>query len=185
MKINKDNYLRQLRLHDEKALVWVIEEYNGLVTAIVRKKLYALPQYHEERISDVFLGVWKNIEYYDEYKNSFQNWIAGIARFKSVDYLRKYLRELQTESIEDVTIAAPDDSYDRIMAKEVSREVEQMLSCLRPKDRELFTKLYVEDKSFEEVSAETGMTKDVIYNRVSRGKKKIRKLFPVREGSGQ
>lgn len=185
MKINKDNYLRQLRLHDEKALVWVIEEYNGLVTAIVRKKLYALPQYHEECISDVFLGVWKNIEYYDEYKNPFQNWIAGIARFKAVDYLRRYLRELQTEPLLDVTAAASDDTYDRIMAEEVSEEVEQMLSCLTPKDQQLFRKLYLEDKSFEEVSAETGMKKDVIYNRVSRGKKKIRRLFPAREGSRQ
>lgn len=184
MKINENNFLKQLHLRNEKALVWVIEEYSGLVTSIVRKRLYTLPQYQEECVSDVFLGVWNNIESYDETKNSFRNWIGGIARFKAISYLRKYLREEKTEPIENVTAVSGEDSLERVIADEISKETLEMLNCLKEKDRKLFEKLYLEDKSFEQVSQETGMKKEVIYNRVSRGKKKIRKLFSVGEGAG-
>lgn len=43
-------------------------------------------------------------------------------------------------------------------------------------------KLYVEEMEPEEVSRQTGMKKDVIYNRVSRGRRKIRKLFSTQKG---
>ena len=58
----------------------------------------------------------------------------------------------------------------------------RLLSCLSPEDRELFMKLYVEEMEPEEVSRQTGMKKDVIYNRVSRGRRKIRKLFSTQKG---
>ena len=46
-----------------------------------------------------------------------------------------------------------------MIEKEISEEVEKMLECLKPLDRELFMKLYVEDKTIEQVSEETGMKK--------------------------
>lgn len=61
--------------------------------------------------------------------------------------------------------------------QEFSEETQQMLSCLKPKDRELFLKLYIDEENMEEVSRSTGLTKPVIYNRLSRGKKRIRNQF--------
>ena len=55
--------------------------------------------------------------------------------------------------------------------------MEGMLSCLNEKDRILFWKLYVEEEPMEEVSRETGLKKEVIYNRLSRGKRRIRKQY--------
>ena len=44
MKINEENYIRELKQHNESALSYIIERYGGLVKSIVRKNLYALPQ---------------------------------------------------------------------------------------------------------------------------------------------
>ena len=63
-------------------------------------------------------------------------------------------------------------------SEEFSKETTEMLACLKPRDRELFLKLYVEEKSFDEISQETGTEKTVLYNRLSRSKRKIRRLFP-------
>ena len=41
----------------------------------------------------------------------------------------------------------------------------------------MFLKIYVEEENMETVSAQSGMSRPVIYNRLSRGKKKIRRLF--------
>ena len=61
--------------------------------------------------------------------------------------------------------------------EEFSEETQQILACLKPKDRELFLRLYIEEENMEEVSQSTGLAKPVIYNRLSRGKKRIRSLF--------
>ena len=42
-------------------------------------------------------------------------------------------------------------------------------------------KLYVEEKNIDDISSETGLKREVIYNRISRGKNKIRSLFRLNE----
>ena len=46
----------------------------------------------EECISDVFVSVWNNIDKFKGDYNNFKNWIAGISKYKAVDYYRKERR---------------------------------------------------------------------------------------------
>ena len=96
---------------------------------------------------------------------------------KALDALRKHSKELWEESIDDYvvhivdTISTPSVEIEEL----ISEETGQLLSCLKEKDRELFYRLYVEEQDMDEVSAATGMEKSVIYNRLSRAKRKVRK----------
>ncbi|EEP52318.1 sigma factor [Clostridium butyricum] len=36
------------------------------------------------------LGLWNNIDKFYENKSEFKNWIAGIAKFKAIDYSLKF-----------------------------------------------------------------------------------------------
>lgn len=38
-------------------------------------------------------------------------------------------------------------------------------------------KLFVEEESVEQISEDTGLPRDAIYNRVSRGKRKMRNMY--------
>ena len=178
MKINEENYIRELKQHNESALAYIIERYGGLVKSVVRKHLYALPQYQEECMNDIFFQVWNNIQYFDCMKNSFKNWIAGVSRYRAIDCLRKHRRELEVENIEDVAAAKEEEAYQRLIDQEISKELEQMLSCLNPRDQELFRRLYIEEQDISQVSREMGMQESAVYNHVSRGKRKIRNLYP-------
>lgn len=178
MKITSENYISELKKHNESALSYIIDEYGGLVKSIVRKYLYALPQYQEECMSDIFFQVWNNIRYFDGMKNSFRNWLAGVARFRSIDYLRRYRRELEMENIDHITVAAKEDMYQQLVENEISEELQNMLSCLNPRDQELFRRLYIEEQDIGQVSREMNMKESAVYNRVSRGKRKIRNLYP-------
>lgn len=177
MRIGKFNYIQQLKLHNEKALMYVIDEYGGLIMSIIRKHLFGLPERQEECFDDVLLKIWQNISDFDESKNTFKNWAAAIAKYRAIDYLRQYQREPVMVDIEDTPIAREDGVLAKLIEQEISKEVETMLACLNPSDRELFLKLYVNEQSLEEISRETGVKKEVLYNRVSRGKKKIRKQY--------
>ncbi len=68
---------------------------------------------------------------FDESKNSFANWAAAIARYRSIDYLRQFQRELDVVNIEDAVVAQEDRMLSRIMEKEISEELEQILGCLK------------------------------------------------------
>lgn len=182
MKIGEKNYIQQLQLHNEKALMYVIDKYGGLLMAVIRKHLFSLPEKQEECFDDVLLKIWQNIADFDENKNSFKNWAAAIARYRSVDYLRQYQRELATVNIEDTVIVQEDRELAGMIENEISEEMERMLAALKPSDRELFLKLYVEEKTIEQVSEETGMKREIIYNRLSRGKHKIRRQFHAERG---
>ena len=144
MRIGEHNFIRQLQLHNEKALVYVIDAYGGLLKSIIRKQLYCLPERQEECMDDVLLNIWQNISDFDETRNSFKNWAAAIARYRAVDYLRQYQRELMTVDIEGTAVAKEDKRLAAVMEQEISEEVEKMLDCLKPMDRELFLRLYVD-----------------------------------------
>ena len=73
MRIGKYNYIQQLRLHNEKALMYVIDEYGGLLMSVIRKHLFGLPERQEECFDDVLLKIWQNIPEFDEKKNTFKN----------------------------------------------------------------------------------------------------------------
>ena len=100
---------------------------------------------------------------------------------KALDYKRKYASRLLESSWEEKeNFINIDEAFDMHaqFSEEFSKETTEMLACLKPRDRELFLKLYVEEKSFDEISQETGTEKTVLYNRLSRSKRKIRRLFP-------
>ena len=43
----------------------------------------------------------------------------------------------------------------------------ELMNCLNKKDREIFHKLYVEERDMNEVSEDTGIKREIIYNRIS------------------
>lgn len=179
MKINEENYMDQLQKHNEKALLYVIDEYGGLLKAVISKSLFQMQGYREECMNDVLLAIWDHIDSFQpekNKKNSFKNWIAAIARYKAIDYLRKYQQEqmevpLETAGCDRIMESKPPAMTD---ADEISEEMEELLSCLSAQDRELFLRLYVEEESVEEISQSVQLSKPVIYNRLSRAKKKLR-----------
>lgn len=182
MKIGEHNYIQQLQQHNEKALLYVIDEYGGLLKSVIRKQLFSLPERQEECLDDVLLRIWQNISDFDESKNSFKNWAAAIARYRAIDYLRQYQREIVTVDIEDTVVAREDHRLAAMIEREISEEVERMLDSLKPVDRELFIRLYLEEQPIEQVSQDVGMKKEVIYNHLSRSKRKLRRQFGVERG---
>lgn len=184
MEIEEGNLISQLRKKNEKALDYVIDNYGWIIKSIVKKHLYNLTSVQDECINDILLGIWNNINSFDESKSEFRNWVAGIAKFKSIDYKRKYLKSLEYENIDDLNISISDNTHEEIIKNELNDDIKDMLSCLKEKDRDLFYKLYVEEKEIGAITEETGIKRDIIYNRISRGKKKIQRLFRLSESRG-
>lgn len=180
MHVTEENFIEKLKQGDEKALEYVIDHYGWVLKTVLKKHLFYLMAYYDECMNDCLLAIWENISSYNPQKSSFQNWIGGIAKYKSIDYARKHLKDLENHSIDDVIISAEDNAYREMHEQEVRAEIEKLFQHLSAEDRVVFEKLYFEEKDMNEVAAETGMSKSVLYNRISRGKKKMRKRIEDR-----
>lgn len=166
-----------IKNRNEKGMEFLINEYAALIKSIVKMHLYNLPQYHEECINDVYLRIWNNIDSFDKGKNILKNWIAAIAKYRAIDYKRKYLKTLEQIDISEVNIESDFVIEKEALKNELDYEVEELLKNLNPLDKKIFIKLFVKEESIEEISKEFNIKPSAIYNRVSRGKSKLRSLF--------
>lgn len=177
LKINEENFIYELRKGNEKALDYVVDSYGWLVKTVVSKNMYGLESYREECINDCLLAVWENIDSFDQERSSFKNWLAGIAKYKSIDYLRKYQKEFSNISFEKIQIEKEDTSSDRLIERENLESIEGLLSDLKPRDRLIFKRLFIEEEDIDSLAEDLDLDKSNIYNRVSRGRRKLQKNF--------
>ena len=176
MKITEDNVVEQLSLKNEKALYYIVDQYGGIIKSVIKKYLGNLEIIQDECFDDVLLLIWKNIASYDKSKNSLKNWIAAITKYKAIDYQRQYKKFLLQHELEDhmlINNLVETESIENTL----SSRTEQLLSSLKKEDQLLFLQYYGEQKSMEEIAKEHGVHKSVLYNRLSRGRKKLRAAF--------
>lgn len=95
MRVTEENVVQQLKLKNEESISYVLETYGGLLNAIIRKYLQGNQQDIEECLADVLVSVWFHIDSFDPAKNEFKQWIAAIAKYRAIDYVRKSEKEKQ------------------------------------------------------------------------------------------
>ena len=182
MKVTEENFISLIRQRREEGIVYVMENYGGLLRSIVRKHLSSAPDRMDECMNDIFLGIWQNIGSFDETRGSFVNWAAGVARLEAIDTLRKMQREHVRFSPKEMTLSCEDDALSSLTGERLSKETEELLNCLLPKDRELFQRIFLEAQEPAEAGHAMGLTRNNVYVRLSREKKKIRDSIKGRKG---
>ncbi|MBY0004035.1 sigma-70 family RNA polymerase sigma factor [Priestia aryabhattai] len=155
----------------EKGLELLIDQYGGLITAIVRKHLGTLKSYEEECINDVLLAVRHHIHRFDSEKNTFKNWVAAVAKYKAIDYQRKYIKT-QHESLNEAEFGETSGVHNVR-----GDDLEELLGHLSEGDRELFKAYYLQEIELKQIAKKQETTISNLYNRLSRGRKKLKAIF--------
>ncbi len=170
MKITENNFVRELKRRNEDALEFVIRTYGGTMKAVIRRILYTYPEDAEECLYDSILKIWEHIESYNAAKSTFTNWAAGIAKYTALNRLRKLTKLEPMVDIDQIQIE--DDA--QITTNELFNTFfMELISCLSAEDKAIFIRIFWNGESISEASAALGMKKSVMYNRISRGKKRI------------
>ncbi|WP_411675906.1 sigma-70 family RNA polymerase sigma factor [Caproicibacter sp.] len=178
-KITRENFVDRLTARDERALDYVIDSYGGMIRSIVRKRLSSLPNQWEECENDILLAVWNEIGHFDSTKNNFTGWLAAVCRYKAIDCLRrsiKYRNELPLNYEELDCSAAPQPEF----GSEVREAVLDLLRELPEEDRRLFWDCYVREKPADQLARERNIKVSALYNRLSRGRKKLKQIREVK-----
>lgn len=172
MAITEKNIVQHIQDKNEEALQFIIAEYGGLLMSIIRHHMQDQQQEIEECLDDVLLSVWNHIHSFDPSKSTFKMWIAAIAKYKAIDYLRKRMvvqkRQIPLEYIAESRLET---------TSKIASDVEELLQQLSPSERTIFEKYYLEGTSSKEIANEFQVKQSWVHNKLSRGRKKLRNLL--------
>lgn len=176
--INEDNFLKELKRKNPLAIEFIVHRYGDLIQTVINRYLHGNKQAMDECFNDILLALWNHTDQFDDKKSQFKSWLCAIAKYRAIDTLRmeakhrEHCLSLDVESdsdwLSDFLRTEQDDGH----SDESLEELEKLLSCLSDADRDLFFRRYASEQSVDEISRETQMRPDLIYSRISRGKKK-------------
>lgn len=162
-----DKIITCIQKKQEKGISLLLEQYGGLMKAIVQKYIASRPQEIEECLADITIAIWYHIDDFDASKNSFKNWVAVIAKFKAIDALRKIERQQQTTEIPEQLA----------VVQEKTIQWDTLLAKLPVQEQQIFRQYYFEGKQTKEIAHCYDAKESWVHNKLSRSRKKLRALF--------
>lgn len=163
--------IKYIKKKNQKGMEILIDQYNGLITSVIRYHLGSLINYEEECVSDTLLAIWDNVEGFDQDKNTFKNWICAIAKYKAIDYKRKYLNKIEISDLDEQNYY-----IDKNLLKiEIQEELNETLKFLSEEDKEIFRRYYLNYESVIDIANDKKLAISSVHSKLSRGKAKIRK----------
>lgn len=165
--------IKYIKKKDEKGMELLIDEYNNLITSVIRKHLGKLYNYEEECVSDTLFAIWNNINGFESDKNLFKNWICAIAKYKAIDYKRKYLNKSETSMLD----SDPPYLDKNLLNIEIEEEINEILNCLSTNEQQIFREYYLNDEVVSEIAHKNNLAISSIHSRLSRGREKIRNFL--------
>lgn len=178
MKVTSENFIKHLKKKREEALDYVIDNYIGIVKAVIYNTLksYNDPQIIEECTSDTFLGAFENAKQFKGNEEDFRKWICTIAKYKAIDKQRKLYKVPRLYEI-DETIDSVKSAEEEFLMKTSSEELLKMISKLDQLDQDILTMKYFLNMKNEEIAQHHGLSKAAIDNRLYRGKKRLQQIY--------
>ncbi len=131
----------------------------------------------EDLVSEIFIKAMEHYDGYDPEKASVRTWLTRIARNTVIDEFRKSaIRNHQSlDDEENVIEPSYEDEYG-IWQEEDKREVAELLSKLKPDERELLSMIYFQNMKNEEIGNVLGINAKAVSERHRRLLKKCRNL---------
>jgi RNA polymerase sigma-70 factor (ECF subfamily) len=133
----------------------------------------------EEVAQDTFVKAYNAL---NDFKgdSKFSTWLYKIAYYRSLDYLKKNKRRVETTKIdisEEYNIASLDDALDALEAKDRTEIIKHAIQKLPGEDSVLITLYYFETLSMNEISKVMGISSNTIKVRLFRGRKRLAKIL--------
>ncbi len=179
MKITDNNLIAQIKNKNPVALEYAIDLYGKLIYKVIYNVLNTLSDKSclQECASDVFTAVWYNIEVFNADKATFKTWITAIARYKAIDYKKKYIKNSNVLELNDSISRDVDNVEKLLIQRENKEEVLSVIKNLGKPDCEIFIRRYFLDEPIEHIANCLSLTRQAVDNRLWRGRKKLKDSF--------
>jgi RNA polymerase sigma-70 factor, ECF subfamily len=165
----------QSRQGDQTAYKKLLIQIAPVIRRAVAARLRGWEQhnYTEDITQETLLAVHLKLHTYDA-KLDFLPWLRTVARYKMIDFQRRN-RYAQTESIDDENVPELQDAASQ-QDRTASRDLDKLLSQLKPPTGAIIHALKVEGTSVRELAATYKVSEGNIKVIVHRGLQKLSQL---------
>lgn len=168
--------LSLLKQGNEQAFEKIYKSYSSRLFGNVFKMVKSETT-TQEILQDVFIKIWSNRDSIDLDK-SFRSYLFRIAENKVYDFFRKASRD---KKIQAQLFAAATEEYEHIETmihkKENDLLLKKAIDSLSPQRQQIFKLIKLDNKSYEEVSRQLGISVSTISDHIVKANKAIREFI--------
>lgn len=159
---------------DTRVFSFLVDKYQNLIFNIV-KRILPVEMDSEDVCQEVFVKIYRGIGTFKQ-ESKLSTWIARIAYFTALNYLKKNKKYKTYSDIEDnETIDAGTDGPDELLIKNNTSEYLNKLIARLPEQYRLILTLYhLEEFSIQEIHEATGMATGTIKSHLFRARKMLK-----------
>ncbi|MFA5326477.1 MAG: RNA polymerase sigma-70 factor [Prolixibacteraceae bacterium] len=162
IRLNKDeDLLLRIKKGDEVAFELVFYKYKGKLYDFIRRSLPANED-AESMVQEIFVKLWSNREQLNPAK-SLNAFLYTIARNEIFGHLRKLL--VRRKYFEELSFSLKESSETtdwQIEYNELKSIVDQLISSMPEKRREIYILSRNEGLSYKEISAQLGISENTV-----------------------
>jgi len=183
MKINEENFVKELKNKNSKALDYLVDKYSNLIFKVVISVLGNDKREESmECVNDVLLKVWEKIHYHDESKSKFSSWLIAVSKYNAIDYKRKLCKMDNQCHIDDLMLADERVLEEQILHSESKEEILKVINGLDSPDKDIFIRKYFMGESLNEIGEKLNLSRSAVNNRLFRGRKLLKEKLALMKG---
>ncbi|MFS0981563.1 sigma-70 family RNA polymerase sigma factor [Enterococcus casseliflavus] len=174
-KVQDEEIIERIKKKDYAGLEELLAVYGDSMLRTIHSVL-SQPHEMSERqdvANEVFYEVWQKIAAYEPERSRLITWLLLISRSRAIDHKRK----LNKRSLEE----KPVDEQE--LAIEESPLTKENFLCfiedLEALDQRIFLLYYFYQESPETIAEQTDLNVSAIYNRLSRGRKRLKERMTI------
>ncbi|MGB5227421.1 MAG: sigma-70 family RNA polymerase sigma factor [Eudoraea sp.] len=176
-----EHFIYKVIQGENNAYAVLVDRYKHMVYSLALK-IVKNREDAEEIGQDTFLKAYNAL---NEFKgqSKFSTWLYKIAYYRSLDYLKKNKRRVDTTKIdisEEYNIASMDDALDLMDVKERAEIIKYAIQELAVDDAVLITLYYFETLSMAEISKVMEIPSNTIKVRLFRARKRLAKILEIK-----
>jgi RNA polymerase sigma factor (sigma-70 family) len=184
--LNDTSLVMQSLGGDKEAFCEIVTRYQNLLCSLAYSSVGDF-KHSEDIAQDAFVEAWKKLDTLQD-PEKLKAWLCGILRFK-VSHFRRKSKSQPTDFIEDIAESKqPNPTTEELDSAAIEAQQQtlmwKVLESIDETYREPLILYYREQQSIERVAAELELTTDTVKQRLSRGRKLLKKAMTglVEEG---
>lgn len=163
-----------IRNHNPKIYEILIDNYSKLlwiVAAGVLKNVGSKEDI-EDCVAESFAYLWEHPEKYDDKRGSIKTYLCLITRSKAIDAVRKINKNINS-SYDDGLIIDSNEIEDKIVNKQIIKEIYEFAKNLKKIDSEIFILRYFYELKPKEIADKLNITVKEVSNKLYYSKKTL------------
>ncbi|MDD7794997.1 sigma-70 family RNA polymerase sigma factor [Clostridium sp. 'White wine YQ'] len=167
--------VRGIMCGDQDAIKELNNRYGKILFGVLNKVLHEAYERNEieECFNDLLMTIWNKIVFYREDKGSLLNFLVAVAKYKAIDYKRKLVKQSsQLELKEEILLEQ--EYQENGFNYEGDEGFYSLIRNLKEEEKQIFIKRYLFEEPIEKIAKDIGKSNDYIYQKLSRGRKKIK-----------